>query len=287
MPDSEAADHNDKGSVRRLLRRAAKAGITAAPGGDAAVRAAEAAARAATEAAKGIAGAPADLARGLLGHKDDERAAAAKRIGVDRADYPDSSDDELAARGADLLRMSYSAALQPTGEHPAFRRILDDITPDEARILRFLDIAGPQPAIDVRTKKLFGVGSTLIAANHSMIARMSGCIDPDQDLEYFANLERLGLLEYSREPVLDPRRYSLIECQPRSMKALHGSGRKTYSVYRSIHLTPFGTRFCSFCFERGDYDGGGWAEDPRGDRIYMTERRKRKLARKLSEGSHH
>jgi hypothetical protein len=38
---------------------------------------------------------------------------------------------------------------------------------------------------------------------------------PDRDHEYLANLNRLGLVRFSQEPVADFRRYSLIEAQPK------------------------------------------------------------------------
>ena len=173
---------------------------------------------------------------------------------------------ELRTRGMALINQSWNAAVQPKDEHPAFARILDEITHDEARVIRFLAAAGPQPVVDVRTKTPFGVGSERVAGGISMICEMSGCLYPDRDHHYFANLNRLGLLRFSEEPVADFRRYSLIECQPRCMEAM-AKVKKAQTVYRSIYLSLFGYQFGELCFEMGDYDAGGWKDNDRGDKI--------------------
>ena len=56
----------------------------------------------------------------------------------------------LRERGAELLRRSADVDYDEDA-HPAYERILDELAPDEARILRLLATEGPQPAVDVRT----------------------------------------------------------------------------------------------------------------------------------------
>ena len=53
--------------------------------------------------------------------------------------------------------------------HPAYARILAELAPDEARILRLLATEGSQPAVDVRAASLIGVGSQLVGAGLTMI----------------------------------------------------------------------------------------------------------------------
>jgi hypothetical protein len=62
------------------------------------------------------------------------------------------------------------------------------------------------------------------------------------------NLERLGLVWFSREQVADPSRYQVVEVQPDVLEALKQAGRSPRTVHRSIHLTPFGEDFCQVCF---------------------------------------
>ncbi len=168
----------------------------------------------------------------------------------------------LRERGEELLRRSADVNFDE-GSHPAYARILDDLAPDEARILRLL-ARGPQPAVDVRSG-LMPLKSTseLVAAGLNMIGQESGCRHLEDVPAYLNNLFRLGLVWFSSEPLPDPQRYSVLEAQPEVARALDAAGH-TRTVRRSIHLTPFGADFCSLCLpdEPRQPDGG---ED--GDRL--------------------
>jgi hypothetical protein len=174
--------------------------------------------------------------------------------------------DALRKRGNKLIRISYKPELQRRDVHPSFSHILDELLPDEARILRFLGVAGPQPVIDVRTKTLFQIGSVLLVGGVSMVASMAGCHWPDRDQHYFANLNRLGLIDLSPEPVADYRRYALLEVQPVALHAIE-SAAKAITIYRSIRLTAFGRQFIEVCINTDGYNAGGWDTDGRQDKI--------------------
>jgi hypothetical protein len=160
-----------------------------------------------------------------------------------------TSTEELLARGAELLYRSADVWFTPD-VHPAYERILGEMAPDEARILRFLAIEGPQPAIDVRTGRPLGIGSELIAGGLSMIGLRSGVRDVARTNAYQNNLFRLGLIWFSREEV-DPVRYQVVEVQPDVADAVKRAGRLPKIVRRSIHLTPFGEDFCHTCLPLG------------------------------------
>jgi hypothetical protein len=169
---------------------------------------------------------------------------------VHRATTVGLSVEELRARGAALLYQS--ADVWFTQEvHPAYERILDEMAPDEARILRFLALEGPQPAVDVRTGRPLGIGSELVAGGLSMIGLRAGVRQMERTSAYQNNLFRLGLIWFSREEV-DPTRYQVLEVQPEVMDALKQAGRMAKTVRRSIHLTPFGEDFCRTCLPLGD-----------------------------------
>ena len=172
----------------------------------------------------------------------------------------------LRKRGNALISVSYKPELQRRDVHPSFSHILDELLPDEARVLRFLAVAGPQPMIDVRTKTVFQVGSVLLVGGVSVVASMAGCHWPDRDQHYFANLNRLGLIDLSREPVDDYRRYALLEVQPVALHAIEG-GPRAITIYRSIALTAFGRQFIEICINTEGYNAGGWDTDGRQDRI--------------------
>jgi DNA-binding MarR family transcriptional regulator len=174
------------------------------------------------------------------------RSAAQSALGVAPPAEPSgASTEELRERGAELLRRSSDVHFV-ADTHPAYERILAELTPDEARILRFLYHEGPQPTVDVRTNRPLGIGSELIEAGLSMIGRQSGVRNPHRTNAYLNNLFRLGLVWFSREEV-NPSRYQVVEVQPEVQEAMTRAGRAPKTIRRSIHLTPFGEDFCQTC----------------------------------------
>jgi hypothetical protein len=207
---------------------------------------------------------PVDIAREL---GDEVRAAARSVLGVPSPSDTDhhaarpaarptarpapgraaghASVEELRARGAELLRRSSDVHFVED-THPAYERILGELTPDEARIVLFLFREGPQPTVDVRTNRPLGIGSELIEAGLSMIGRQAGVRNLDRTNAYLNNLFRLGLVWFSPEEV-EPSRYQVVEVQPEVQEAMSRAGRAPKTVRRSIHLTPFGEDFCRTC----------------------------------------
>jgi hypothetical protein len=157
----------------------------------------------------------------------------------------------LRDRGQDLLHRSRDVWDTDKG-HPAFERILDELAPDEGRILLLLLEGGPQPSVDVRTGGPIGmVSSQLIAPGLTMIGARAGCRYLDQVPSYLNNLFRLGLVWFSRESLRDPMAYQVLEAQPDVLAAMH-SVKFAKVVRRSIHLTPFGEDLCRTCLVEED-----------------------------------
>ncbi|MBO9521986.1 MAG: DUF4393 domain-containing protein [Nocardioidaceae bacterium] len=152
----------------------------------------------------------------------------------------------LRERGEELLRKSRDVWSDDEA-HPAYGRILDELAPDEARILLLLLRGGPQPSVDVRTGGPVGmVSSSLVSAGMNMIGPRAGVRYLDEVPAYLNNLFRLGLIWFSREQLEDPLEYQVVEAQPDVLEAMH-SVRFAKIVRRSIHLTPFGIDFCKTC----------------------------------------
>jgi hypothetical protein len=152
----------------------------------------------------------------------------------------------LRERGEELLRKSRDVWSDDEA-HPAYGRILEELAPDEARILMLLLRGGPQPSVDVRTGGPVGmVSSSLIAGGLTMIGPRAGVRYLDEVPAYLNNLFRLGLIWFSREQLEDPLEYQVVEAQPDVLAAMH-SVRFPKVVRRSIHLTPFGVDFCRTC----------------------------------------
>jgi hypothetical protein len=201
--------------------------------------------RTAEWAVRGWIGVGSRLAGAVSGDADDHGGApeSARAASGDPDGPPES---RLRERGAELLRRSADVHFDDSEVHPAYARILDVLAPDEARILRLLAVNGPQPSVDVRTARPFGIGSELVAPGLSMIGAESGCRHTDRVPAYLNNLERLGLIWFSREPLKERARYQVLEAQPEVAKAMDEAGRAR-TVRRSIHLTPFGEDFCQVC----------------------------------------
>ncbi len=153
----------------------------------------------------------------------------------------------LRERGADLLERSADVR-EEDDVHPAYEAILDQLAPDEGRILRLFALEGPQAAVDVRTAGPLrvGVGSELVAPGLNLIAREAGCRHGERVTSYLDNLNRLGLIWFSREALDDQAAYQVLEVQPEVTEAFARAGRAR-TVRRSIHLTAFGEGFCQAC----------------------------------------
>ena len=151
----------------------------------------------------------------------------------------------LRERGAELLELSSDVDYEEDF-HPAYERILSQLAPDEARILRLLATRGAQAAVDVRASKALGIGSEMVAPGLNMIGAEAGCRYLDRVPAYLNNLYRLGLIWFSREPLEDPLDYQVLEAQPDVIEAKRKGGRAK-TVRRSIMLTPFGEDFCRVC----------------------------------------
>jgi hypothetical protein len=169
---------------------------------------------------------------------------------------------ELRERGAELLRRSAELDLDEDDAHPAYARMLHELAPDEARILRLLVLEGPQPSVDVRTAGPLGMlRDDLVAPGLNMIGMEAGVRHPPRVKRYLDNLYRLGLIWFSREELADQSRYQVLEAQPEVTEAM-AEERRTRTVRRSIHLTPFGEDFCATCLPLDSVEIDALPRDP-------------------------
>jgi abortive infection alpha-like protein len=169
----------------------------------------------------------------------------------------------LRIKGALLLRAAADVDAEDDA-HPAYARILTELVPDEGRILRLLATDGPQPSVDVRATNLIGISSDLVAAGLNMVGAAAGVSHADRVPAYLNNLERLGLVWFSREPLEAPGAYQLLEAQPDVLAAIQRAPRAR-TTQRSIVLTPFGRDFCDVCLPLDADEVHQLAGDQEGD----------------------
>ncbi len=188
-----------------------------------------------------------DVARDFLGitelDAEVQRMAPLLSTGLLRAGG--SSPEALRAQGEQLLREAADVGFDE-GAHPAFARILAELSPDEARILRLLTMEGPQPMVDIRAHNLIGSGSQLIAQSLNMLGPKAGVRRRDRVPVYITNLVRCNLVVVSEDPLESPVQYQVLEAQPDVLSALRDTVRAKI-IRRTLLLTPLGQEFCEVC----------------------------------------
>ena len=179
----------------------------------------------------------------------------------DRRPAPDPDRDtaeSLRDRGTALLERAAEVDRGGTAIHPGFERIIDQLAPDEARILKLISNGGPQPIVYIHRAAPMGLGAREVARRLSLIGREAGCLRPELLPAYIDNLVRLGLIAIRRDPVADEQAYEVVEAQPEVVEALRsisGTVFRGQISRRSVHLSDFGRTFCQVCFPPGQITG--------------------------------
>ena len=156
------------------------------------------------------------------------------------------SPEELAERGDRLLSRS-TAVDYDESVHPALGSILDQLSPDEARILRLLATEGPQGVIDVYDREYVPPKRWRVARNLTMLGRDAGSRLKQRTPVYLRNLRRLGVVEVVDEPVESLKRYEIIEAQAHVEQA-RDRARRPRTEYKQVRLTDLGVELCVVCF---------------------------------------
>ncbi len=157
----------------------------------------------------------------------------------------------LRVRGAALFDRAADVDAEGGGIHPGFDRIVDQLAPDEARILALLVNEGPQAIVYINKAAPLGIGAREVARRLSLIGSEAGCLRPELVSAYLDNLVRLGLVAIRRDPIPGEDIYQVVEAQPEvtaAMKRAGGPIFKGQSTRRSVHITDFGRAFCQVAF---------------------------------------
>jgi hypothetical protein len=148
--------------------------------------------------------------------------------------------ESLREKGRELLRRS--TLLDDPDEHPAMSVILDEMSPDEARIVRFLGVEGPQAVVDVIAHNPMTRTKREMLHNHTVVGRNAGCIRPLNAPIYLDNLERLGVVAVRHYRLRSQRNYDLLLCQPEVTQIRKPRGRlvRMRPHYKGVELSEFG-----------------------------------------------
>jgi hypothetical protein len=159
--------------------------------------------------------------------------------------------ESLRERGARLFERASEIDHENDAIHPGFERIVDQLAPDEARILKLLVNEGPQAIVYVNRAAPLGLGAREVARRLTLLGREAGCMHPELVAAYLDNLVRLGLVAIRRDPIDDEVAYQVLEAQPEvmdAMKSVNSGIFRGQASRRSIHITDFGRSFCQVCF---------------------------------------
>ena len=206
--------------------------------------------------AAATASSPADLLTETRAIALDELQRAGFDIGDARSDWLEAHEEEMVDRRpitAEVLRERGEKLLSKSAEvgrgevmHPAYPSILEDLAADEARILRLLATDGTQAYMDVRDRGYIPFTTSLVAEHLTRVGADAGCRHPDRTPIYLRNLQRLGLVTFSEDPIDDLKQYQVLEAQPH-IEAAREAARRPKTVYGSLSLSEMGVDFCVAC----------------------------------------
>ncbi|MBA0127348.1 DUF4393 domain-containing protein [Haloechinothrix sp. YIM 98757] len=160
---------------------------------------------------------------------------------------------ELRQRGQELLYRS--TALDDPDEHPALAVILRELSPDEARIIRYLAAAGPQALVDVLAHNPMSRKQREMLHHFSLLGREAGCIRPGRVPVYLDNLVRLGLVHVRPYRLRGQPSYELLYAQPEVKQIRRPGGRlvRLRIVHKGVELSEFGKELFCQCLETEEH----------------------------------
>ncbi|MFM4843488.1 DUF4393 domain-containing protein [Aeromonas caviae] len=142
------------------------------------------------------------------------------------------------------------------GAHPAFVEIIKQLTPDEARLLKYFAVPRPLPLVSVRREYKVETeterGGYDLLTNFSLFGWEAGCDYPEETPTYLDNLCRLGLADI---PALyeytTPNVYDALENHPKVEAfntGFESNGKFRIEITRGgLRMTALGRLFCNTC----------------------------------------
>lgn len=159
-----------------------------------------------------------------------------------------TEEEDIADMFANLLASSMNVD-KTTNVHPAFVQVINNLTADEAKVLKVFAKENPLPIVDVQLHFAAG-GYKVILPNFSVIGGMGIFERPDLMPSYLTHLCQLGLLEIPSGGVTlnDESRYAPIGEHPEIqtlLTTLQNSGNTIELQNKVVSITAFGRQFIS------------------------------------------
>lgn len=138
--------------------------------------------------------------------------------------------------------------------HPSLVEIIKQLTPDEARLLKFFSTAVTLPIISVQAHIVGEPGGFVeVLTNFSLFGRDAGCEHPHLVPAYLDNLARLGLIQVPDKWYVGEGAYQELENHPSVVEAkeqIDGQeGRRAEIDKKFVEITHLGQQFIDACVE--------------------------------------
>ena len=164
-----------------------------------------------------------------------------------------TEEPEIRELYANLLANSMNAVVK-NGVHPGFVEIINQLSPDEAKILRYFSVHKVIPTITLRAENENGEGVDVIK-NFSDIGEKSQCEETYNLNKYFDNLIRLGLVcsAESMSSLTDKKLYEPLKNHPAMEKQKKSVENRPVPYNKPIYsesflyLSDYGKAFCGIC----------------------------------------
>lgn len=167
------------------------------------------------------------------------------------ASHPRSEDPPVrgpsrdADLGAKLDRLLSRALAQSTmsGQDELFHRILDQIVPDEARMISALSDGSSSPLVSVHALTRAGLLGEALIENASLVGRTANVALPAMTPTYVGHLLALGLVEVGPEDPDLKDEYQILLADSDVLKAIRNGSRGPLPARverRTVRLSPLG-----------------------------------------------
>jgi len=129
------------------------------------------------------------------------------------------------------------------GQSELFHRIIDQLVPDEARIISALSDGTSSPLVSVRTRTPTGGAGKLVLANASLVGRTANLALPQMTATYVSHLLTLGLVERGPEDPAMKQDYEILMAESYVLKAIKAASRGPLPARidkRTVRVTTLG-----------------------------------------------
>lgn len=154
-----------------------------------------------------------------------------------------------------LLESSEQLCTKQQAELEYFTRVVQELVPDEARLLAALSDDVVYPVIDVLVAGKLSLVSRPLVEMVSNVGKAAGVRAPELTPSYVRHLRRLGLVDIVPGQTADLQQYQLLETDSEvrsAMQAAHAHGQRARILRRSVKLSSVGARLWTACRLSGD-----------------------------------